>query len=66
MHIARRFIGIILIVFFGLPTLFGIIWAVGMIKASVSSEFLTELPRKIIADIPNTADEIFREAQNEQ
>jgi len=26
MHIARRFIGLILILFFGLPTLFGIIW----------------------------------------
>jgi hypothetical protein len=65
MHIARRFIGLILILFFGLPTLFGIIWAVGMIKASVSAEFLTDLPRKIIADIPETADEIFREAQSE-
>jgi hypothetical protein len=66
MHIARRFIGLILIVFFGLPTLFGIIWAVGMIKASVSAEFLTELPRKIIAEVPETADEIFRDAQDEQ
>jgi hypothetical protein len=65
MHIARRFIGLILILFFGLPTLFGIIWAVGMIKASVSAEFLTDLPREIIADIPETADEIFREAQSE-
>src|SRR4030042_4175215 len=66
MHIARRFIGLILIVFFGLPTLFGIIWAVGMIKASVSAESLPDLPRKIIADIPETADEIFREAQDAQ
>jgi hypothetical protein len=66
MNIARRFIGLILIVFFGLPTLFGIIWAAGMIKASVSAEFLTDLPRKIIADIPETADEIFREAQDEE
>jgi len=66
MNIARRFIGLILIVLFGLPTLFGIIWAVGMIKASVSPEFLTELPRKIIADIPRTAGEIFREALDEQ
>jgi hypothetical protein len=64
MNIARRFIGLILIVFFGLPTLFGIIWAVGMIKGSVSDEFLTELPRKIIADIPETANEIFRDAQS--
>jgi len=66
MNIARRLIGLILIVFFGLPMLFGIIWAVGMIKASVSPEFLTDLPRKIIAEVPETADAIFREAQDEQ
>lgn len=66
MNTARRLIGLLLVVFLGLPTLFGIIWAVGMIKASVSAEFLTDLPRQIIADIPGKADEIFREAQDEQ
>jgi hypothetical protein len=66
MNVARRLIGLLLIVFLGLPTLFGIIWAVGMIKASVSAEFLTDLPREIIADIPAKADEIFREAQDER
>jgi hypothetical protein len=66
MNTARRFIGLLLIVFLGLPTLFGIIWAVGMIKASVSAEFLTDLPREIIADIPDKADEIFREAQDDR
>lgn len=66
MNTARRLIGLLLIVFFGLPILFGIIWAVGMIKASVSAEFLTDLPREIIADIPDKADEIFREAQDEE
>jgi hypothetical protein len=66
MTTARRLIGLLLVVFLGLPTLFGIIWAVGMIKASVSAEFLTDLPREIIADIPNKADEIFREAQDER
>lgn len=66
MNTARRLIGLLLIVFIGLPALFGIIWAVGMIKASVSAEFLTDLPREIIADIPDKADEIFREARDEQ
>jgi hypothetical protein len=66
MNTARRLIGLLLIIFLGLPTLFGIIWAVGMIKASVSAEFLTDLPREIIADVPDKADEIFREAQDEQ
>lgn len=66
MNTARRLIGLLLIVFLGLPTLFGIIWAVGMIKASVSAEFLTDLPREIIADIPEKTDEIFREAQDDR
>lgn len=66
MNAARKIIGLLLIIFFGLPTLFGIIWAVGMIRASVSPEFLTDLPRKIIADIPDKANEIFRDAQDER
>ena len=66
MNTARRLIGLLLIVFFGLPSLFGIIWAVGMIKASVSADFLTDLPREIIADIPAKADEIFEEAQDDR
>ena len=64
MNAVRKILGLCLIIFIGLPILFGVIWAVGMIKASVSAEFLTELPREIIADIPDKADEIFREAQD--
>ena len=66
MDTARKIIGLLLIIFFGLPSLFGIIWAVGMIKASVSPEFLTDLPREIIAEAPDLADEIFRAAQDEE
>ncbi len=64
MNAVRKILGLCLIIFLGLPILFGVIWAVGMIKASVSPEFLSELPREIIADIPDKADEIFREAQD--
>jgi len=63
---AKKIIGLLLIVFLGLPSLFGVIWAVGMIKSSVSAEFLTDLPREIIADIPDKVDEIFQEAQDER
>jgi len=66
MNIIRKILGFFLIVFLGLPMLFGIIWAVGLIRASVSPEFLTDLPREIIADLPAKADEIFRDAQNEK
>jgi hypothetical protein len=65
MDAVRKIIGLILIVFFGLPILFGMIWAVGLIKATVSPEFLIDLPRQIIAEVPGKADEIFRDAQSE-
>lgn len=64
MDTARKIIGLIIIIFFGLPLLFGIIWVVGMVHATVSPEFLTDLPREIIAEIPDMADEIFRDAQD--
>jgi hypothetical protein len=66
MDTARKIIGLLLIIFIGLPTLFGIIWAVGMIRASVSPEFLSDLPREIIAELPESADEIFRDARSDQ
>jgi hypothetical protein len=66
MDAIRKIIGLILIVFFGLPILFGMIWAVGLIKGTVSPEFLTDLPRQIIAEVPAKADEIFRDAQSEE
>lgn len=65
MDAVRKIIGLVLIVFFGLPILFGMIWAVGLIKATVSPEFLTDLPRQVIAEVPAEADAIFRDAQSE-
>jgi hypothetical protein len=66
MDAVRKIIGLVLIVFFGLPILFGMIWAVGLIKATVSPKFLSDLPRQVIAEVPAKADEIFRDAQSEQ
>jgi len=63
--IARKIIGSLVIVFIGLPVLFGIIWAVGLVRATVSPEFLSDLPREIIAEIPAKTDAIFRAAQDE-
>ncbi|OGD19207.1 MAG: hypothetical protein A2W03_15330 [Candidatus Aminicenantes bacterium RBG_16_63_16] len=65
MDAVRKIIGLVLIVFFGLPILFGMIWAVGLIKATVTPEFLTDLPRQVIAEVPAAADAIFRDAQSE-
>jgi hypothetical protein len=66
MTTARKIIALLIIVLFGIPILFGVIWLVGLTKATVSPEFLTDLPREIIADIPEMAEEIFTEAQSER
>jgi len=65
MRPVRKILGFLIIVFIGLPLLFAIIWAVGITKAAVSPEFVTELPQEIIAEFPDTIDEIFEEAQDE-
>ena len=61
----RKILGTLLVVLIGLPVLFGVIWAVGLVRASLSSEFLTELPREIIAEIPASLDGIFAAARDE-
>jgi hypothetical protein len=62
----RKIIAVLIIGFIGLPILFGVIWIVGLTKATVSSEFISELPQEIIREIPDIAEEIFEEGQNER
>jgi hypothetical protein len=62
----RQICGALLIALIGIPILFGVTWAVGLVKASVSAEFLTDLPREIIDGIPRTADDIFLALQDEK
>ena len=42
--VIRKIIGLLIIILLGIPTLFGIIWAVGLTRAAVSSEILSDLP----------------------
>lgn len=65
MNVFRKIVGFLLIVFVGLPLLFGIIWAVGLTKAAVSPEFVSDLPQEIIREIPSLLDSIFDEAKDE-
>ena len=60
----RKIGGALILILFGIPVLFGVIWAVGLVRASVSAEVLSDLPREIIADIPRTADEVFLAVQD--
>ncbi len=66
MKTARKVIAALIIIFIGLPLLFGIIWVVGLTRATVSPEFMSDLPREIIEDIPDMAEEVFKEAQDEK
>jgi hypothetical protein len=66
MTTARKIIALLIIVFIALPILFGVVWVVGLTKATVSSEFISELPQDIIREIPDIAEEIFEEAQDEK
>jgi hypothetical protein len=61
----RKIIAVLIIGFIGLPILFGVVWVVGLTKATVSSEFISELPQEIIKEIPDIAEEIFAEGQKE-
>lgn len=62
----RKFIGAFLVVLIGIPVLFGVTWAVGLVRASLSTEFLVDLPQAIITEIPRSADEIFQAFQDEK
>ena len=65
MNVFRKIMGLLLIVFVGLPLLFGIIWAVGLTKAAVSPEFVSDFPQEIIREFPGMIDTIFEEAKDE-
>jgi len=63
---ARKILGALILGFIGIPVLFGIIWAVGMVRATVSSEFLTEVPREIINEIPGALNGLYADLRDER
>lgn len=63
---ARKILGALILGFIGIPVLFGVIWAVGMVRATVSSEFLTEVPKEIIDEIPNSLNGIYADLRDER
>lgn len=65
MNTTRKIIGLLIIVFIAIPTIFGIIWSVGLTKAVVSPEFLSELPQEIITKVPDFVDDMLDSMQQE-
>ncbi|MCK4336566.1 MAG: hypothetical protein KAX11_01395 [Candidatus Aminicenantes bacterium] len=60
----RKIIGALIILIFAIPLLVAMIWTVGVTKAAVSPELISDLPREIIAELPNYLDEVVKEAQD--
>jgi hypothetical protein len=52
-------------IFFAIPVLFGVIWAVGLTQAVVSQKMLSQLPREVIREIPGLVDGIMLAAKDE-
>lgn len=65
MRTGRVIIGLLIILFIGLPLLLGTIWTVGVTRGVVSPEFISELPQEIMSEVPGLMDAIFEEARDE-
>jgi hypothetical protein len=65
MNQTRTILGLLIMIFFAVPILFGVIWAVGFTQAAVSQKTLSELPGEIIAEIPELMDGMLLAARNE-
>ncbi|MCU0288737.1 MAG: hypothetical protein MUF15_20375, partial [Acidobacteria bacterium] len=65
MDVVRKSIGVLIIILIGGPVLFGVIWAVGVTRAVISPEFLSDLPKEIIEKVPAMVDEVLIEVNRE-
>lgn len=65
MNGVRKAIGLLIIIFIGIPALIGIIWGVGLTRAVVSPEFLSEMPGEIITKIPDLLEETLEAVDRE-
>ncbi len=61
----RTVVGLMIMIFFAVPILFGIIWAVGFTQAAVSQKTLAELPGEVIAEVPELLDGMLLAARDE-
>lgn len=61
----RKIIGFLIVALIGIPTLFGIIWAVGLTRAAVSPELISDLPQEVIDEVPYFIDDVYESLQKE-
>jgi hypothetical protein len=61
----RIVFGLLIMILFAVPILFGVIWAVGFTQAVVSPKTLSELPGEVIAEVPELLDGMMLAARDE-
>ena len=61
----RTIFGLLIMILFAVPILFGVIWAVGFTQAVVSQKTLSQLPGEVIAEIPELLDGMMLAARDE-
>jgi hypothetical protein len=66
MQQTKKVVGLLLIMFIGIPILVAIIWAVGFTSAALSTDMITELPKEIIETVPGMIQDILDAAKDEQ
>lgn len=62
----RKFIALLMMILIGIPMLFAVIWAVGMTQAVMSPEFITDLPREVINEVPDIMEAVFVAAKDDK
>ena len=65
MNPLRKITGFLIAILLGVPILFGTIVAIGLTKATVSPEFLSEMPREIIEKLPATLDQLYSDVKRD-
>ncbi len=65
MNALRKIIAVLILLFVGMPILFGIIWGVGIAKGVLSSNFYKDLPQMVVSEIPELVNELIETAKKE-
>ena len=63
MNVLRKIFGALILLFLGMPILFGIIWGVGIAKGALSSQFYKDLPQMIVTEIPELVNDLIEKAK---
>lgn len=64
MEQVRKYLGLLVLLFIGIPALYSVTWTVGITRAVTRPDFLPELPARISEHLPRTVD-LLLEAANQ-